>query len=136
MTERDCICDPFDNDERNGHSASCNRWNRKLEKEASKPPKLKKAIKRAGKTMTQKLALYSQKKKEFMIGKICPIYPNLPVEDIHHKKGRDGDLLLDERYWLAVSRKGHIWIELHPIEAKEKGYSLSRLEVTPEQPTI
>lgn len=47
--------------------------------------------------------------------------------EIHHKKGRIGDLLTDERYFLAVCRSHHNYIELHPEEAKEKGYSLSRL---------
>ncbi len=47
--------------------------------------------------------------------------------EIHHRKGRIGDLLTDETYFLAVCRSHHNYIELHPEEAKEKGYSLSRL---------
>lgn len=45
----------------------------------------------------------------------------------HHKKGRIGDLLTDERYFLAVCSYHHQAIELDPQWAKEKGYSLSRL---------
>ena len=49
--------------------------------------------------------------------------------DIHHKAGRVGDLLTDERYFLAVCRKCHNHVEEHPAWAKEKGYSLSRLNI-------
>jgi hypothetical protein len=47
--------------------------------------------------------------------------------DLHHKKGRVGDLLTDERYFLAVCRSCHDYIEAHPIIAKENGFSLNRL---------
>ena len=46
--------------------------------------------------------------------------------DVHHKAGRVGDLLTDERYFLSVCRSCHTWIELNPLEAKELGYSESR----------
>jgi len=58
--------------------------------------------------------------------------------DIHHKMGRTGyadkwardndiSLLIDARFFLAVSRTDHQWIELNPVKAKELGYSYSRL---------
>lgn len=31
--------------------------------------------------------------------------------DVHHIRGRAGRLLLDERFWLAVCRNCHRWIE-------------------------
>lgn len=43
-----CTCQPFDLKERNGHSASCNREQRKAEKESSKPAKSKKPIAKVG----------------------------------------------------------------------------------------
>ena len=54
--------------------------------------------------------------------------------DIHHKKGRNGyaddwarlndiPLLIDPRYFLAVSRVGHQWIEMNPTKAKQMGLS-------------
>lgn len=69
--------------------------------------------------------------------KICPV-TNQPTTDVHHKKGRKGfaddwarlnniPLLLDQRYWLALSREGHRHVEEHPEWAKENGYSLNRL---------
>lgn len=46
---------------------------------------------------------------------------------VHHKKGRIGDLLLNKEFWLPVCGQCHDWIENNPLEAKEKGLSLSRL---------
>jgi len=58
--------------------------------------------------------------------KICPITKQ-PTTDVHHMKGRIGSLLLDKRYWKALSREGHKFVEENPIWAKENGYSLNRL---------
>jgi len=52
---------------------------------------------------------------------------NHPSTQVHHMKGRIGTLLTETRYFLAVCMLCHQWIELHPKEAKELGYSLSRL---------
>jgi len=46
---------------------------------------------------------------------------------IHHKKGRIGELLTDTKYFLAVCYTCHQKIEMWPKWAKEKSYSLSRL---------
>jgi hypothetical protein len=44
--------------------------------------------------------------------------------DVHHKNKRFGSRLNDERFWMAVSREGHEWIERHKNLAREKGYLL------------
>jgi len=49
------------------------------------------------------------------------------TSDIHHQKGRVGELLTDQDYWLPVCRPCHSWIELHPTEAQKKGLSFLRL---------
>jgi hypothetical protein len=46
--------------------------------------------------------------------------------EVHHKKGRIGDLLTDEKYFIGLCKFHHDWVESHPIEAKEHGYSLTR----------
>lgn len=46
---------------------------------------------------------------------------------VHHKAGRVGKLFLDITKWLAVCHHCHVWIEQHPVQAKELGYSLDRL---------
>lgn len=83
-------------------------------------------IKKTSNTMVEKLKEYSKLKKEFIKGKTCPEYPKLPVEDVHHMRGREGSLLLDTRYWLAVSRKAHIKITNNPAWARSKGYNLKK----------
>ena len=88
-----------------------------------------KIAKRSKKRIAQE-KIYSQLRKAFLNkkeNKICPI-TNERTTEIHHKKGRIGDLLIDTRYWIALSRTGHIFIEQNPEWAKENGYSLSRLE--------
>ncbi len=72
---------------------------------------------------------YSVLRTEFLGKKenqICPI-TRQPTTDIHHKKGRVGSLFLDTRYWIALSREGHKFVEENPDWAKENGYSLDRL---------
>lgn len=74
-------------------------------------------------------AKYSVLRIEFLGKKenqICPI-TGWPTTDIHHKKGRIGELFLDTRYWIALSREGHQHVEDNPEWAKENGYSLDRL---------
>lgn len=69
---------------------------------------------------------YLKLRKEFLkVNTICPVTGEKATE-IHHKKGREGKLLTDVNYFLAVSRKGHQQIELNPIWAKEKGFSIDR----------
>ena len=99
-----------------------------LEKNVKDYEKQKKIAPRSKKRIAQE-KIYSQLRKAFLnkpYNKICPIM-GVRTTDIHHIKGRIGDLLTDTRYWLAVSREAHIMIEQNPEWAKEHGYSLSRL---------
>jgi hypothetical protein len=47
--------------------------------------------------------------------------------DVHHKAGRISDNYLHMNRWIAVCRSCHKWIEENPKEAKELGFSESRL---------
>src|SRR6185369_5031912 len=49
------------------------------------------------------------------------------TDEVHHKRGRLGLRLMDEKYWLPVCRNCHRQIEENPEMAKEKGFSESRL---------
>lgn len=62
-----------------------------------------------------------------MLNKKCAVFPNQPSNQVHHKKGRIGDLLLDEKYWLAVSQDGHDKINNNSAWAEENGFTVSRL---------
>lgn len=59
--------------------------------------------------------------------KMCRVFTKLQATEVHHMKGRTGKLFLDQKFWLAVSRKGHQKIEMNPDWAKENGFSLNRL---------
>lgn len=83
---------------------------------------------------------YSRIRKEFLSKKEnqkCPVTNKQTIE-IHHKMGKIGyadewarlndvPLLIDERFFLAVSRDGHNYIEANPTKAKEKGWSVKRI---------
>jgi len=86
-------------------------------------------IKKVSKKRNLENILYNSERIKFLQlpeNKICPITKE-PTTDVHHKKGRIGSLLLDKKYWVAVSRSGHRFVEENPIWAKENGYSLNRL---------
>ena len=61
--------------------------------------------------------------------RFCPITGEVAT-DIHHKKGRIGSLLCDTKYWVALSRKGHDFVENNPEWAYENGYSIRRNQTT------
>jgi len=103
-------------------------------KNKMKPPnlKLKSLYKQIPKVSEKRISeniIYNSERIKFLMlpeNKICPITKQ-PTTDLHHKKGRIGALLLDKRYWIALSREGHKQVEENPEWAKENGYSLNRL---------
>lgn len=48
--------------------------------------------------------------------------------DLHHKAGKVGKLLTDSRYFCALCRNCHSYLEVNPAEAKKLGFSLDRLD--------
>lgn len=93
-------------------------------------------IKKIGKPIPKVSAKRKIENREYTIKRLqflaqpenqkCPI-TGKQTTDVHHKKGRVGSLLLDTRFWLAVSREGHRQIEENPEWAKENNYSLNRI---------
>ena len=92
-------------------------------------------------TVRKKLALVSQKRlvqqKEYSEKRKIFLEKNLMCKarlngcalrstDVHHMKGRAGELYLDETYWLALCRQCHSWAELNPLQAREMGLSLTK----------
>lgn len=69
---------------------------------------------------------YARESKEWLKGKMCVVYPHLKATTTHHAKGR-GKYLMDKRFWVPASMEGHQYIELHPVEAYRKGWTVSRL---------
>jgi hypothetical protein len=123
-------------------NGKCYSHDKEEKREAKEKLKVKKAhkIPAKSKKKAKEDNQYSKEKPGFMEGKICPVYPDLPVKDIHHMKGRGEGfadawaeangitLTMDKRWWLAVSRKAHIRIGNNPKWAIKNGYSFKRLE--------
>lgn len=102
------------------------QYQQKQKKEAKIAPRSKKRAKEERD--------YSTVRKEYLeehpICEVCIRENNpykYPATEIHHKKGRIGPLLTDSRYFLAVCRDHHEFIENNPKWAKLKGYSINRL---------
>lgn len=90
-----------------------------------------KPIKKVSDNQKKVIEAYSSLRKVFMKkNPICQAKVKCngnPSTDVHHKAGKATKLLyLDQGKWLAVCRECHNYIEEHPEEAKEKGFSLSR----------
>lgn len=85
-----------------------------------------KPIKQRSDKRKKEEATYLKKRREYLINHpICEVkHCNNRAIDIHHKKRRIGNLLIDNRYFMAVCRNCHIEIENNPNNSKEKGYLL------------
>jgi hypothetical protein len=96
-----------------------------------KPTKSSKPIAPRSKKRATQEREYSKVRKDFLLSSpTCqaklPNQCTIHTTDVHHMKGRIGELLTNPQYFLAVCRACHTWIELHPKEAKELGFSISK----------
>lgn len=118
--------------ERNGNCADCNLMDRKVSKAKAAEPK--KPIKKVSDVRRKELQVYARIREQILMNNWCAYHgrPCIPTQ-LHHVKGRTGvnekgePMLTDPRYLLPVCDEAHRWIEEHPREAKEQGYSESRL---------
>ncbi len=86
-----------------------------------------KGINKVSKKRQKELGEYTFKKREFLkLNPKCAVYPHLQAIDIHHIRGKIGDLFLNEDYWLPVSRAGHNWIHENMIDAQKLGFVMLR----------
>jgi hypothetical protein len=135
-----CSCGNISENKDTGECASCARARRKGEAISKKPVKPFKPIPRVSERQSRYLRIYAQMRPKFLHGKPCAVFPEQRATTIHHKMGRevvffaddwarenDIPLLIDKRYFLAVSMDGHTFIENNPERAKEKSFSLNRL---------
>ncbi len=80
--------------------------------------------------MAQTNREYSKLRKEFLSKHpMCQAKIHncsLKSTDVHHMKGR-GKYHLDITTWLSVCRNCHNWIEVNPEDAKDLGFSISRV---------
>jgi hypothetical protein len=116
--------------------ASCEAFERKSER--LQMAKDSKPLRKVSENQSKLLAKYNAKRKSWIRGKKCAVYKDKPAEDVHHMQGRTGyadewardnetPLLLDERFWLPVSREAHKNITDDSTWAWENGYSFKRV---------
>jgi hypothetical protein len=65
------------------------------------------------------------------VGETCPVMEAIKelrdsginkLVEIHHMRGRKGRLLLNQQFWMAVSKQGHQWIHDNPAAARKHGW--------------
>ena len=76
----------------------------------------------SNKRRTQLRDYYILRKDFLRQNPVCEICKRNKPWDVHHQKGRNGRLLLNDFYWLAVCRGCHDLIHEHPAWAREQGY--------------
>ena len=122
--------------ERSGVCASCAAAIRKAER--MKAPEPSAPIAKVSEKQGKLLAQYTKKKAKWIKGKKCAVNPKVMAENVHHMMGKVGyadewarenemPLLLDERFWLPVSREAHQKITDDSEWAWENQYSFKRV---------
>lgn len=92
-------------------------------KPRARPEKTKRRrIKPVSKSRARVLALYARKAKRFRAEHPWCGRCNLRATDVHHKRGRVGSLLTDERHWVTLCRSCHDWVGANPGQAAEAGW--------------
>lgn len=85
-----------------------------------------KPIKKVSSKMSVQLTIYTKLRRVFLEkNPLCQASLHnctLQSTDVHHKKGR-GKYLNDPTTWLSVCRSCHMWIEEHPVESTEMGFT-------------
>lgn len=113
------------NDKGSRYCKSC--WYRSKE---SKKPLQRKPVNKKSKMMVALDSAYTKLRRKFMEeNPMCQAA--LPCctgasTDVHHKQGR-GKNHLKVSTWLSVCRQCHMYIEEHPKEAIELGFSIKRI---------
>jgi hypothetical protein len=90
--------------------------------------KIKKPTRKISKKREADMKVYRKLRKQFLAeNPWCQVIAvvaghRVKTTDIHHTRGRAGSLFLDQRFWLAVSRPGHEWIQQNPLTARRLGF--------------
>ena len=53
----------------------------------------------------------------------CAVFHHLESTEVHHTRGKLGPLLMDERFWIPVSRLGHCWIDSNRDRARSNEWN-------------
>lgn len=86
----------------------------------------KKVIKKISDKHKERLKRYQKLRDAFLLGKTCS-FPECVSKEVecHHSEGRVGNNLFQG--FVALCHKHHMWVETHPLEARELDLSKSRL---------
>ena len=93
-------------------------------KQRQRAPKVRRRIAAATPQMAARRRKYLKQRDAWLAlpeNKICRCCKDVPASECHHSRGRRGDLLLAERFWIAVCSDCHQWIHNHMAEAKRRG---------------
>lgn len=75
------------------------------------------------KSRAKQVKLYSKLRKIHLLEvRVCEACRSRPATEIHHKRGRIGELLNDRTHWLSVCRICHNLIHRAPKWAAQQGY--------------
>lgn len=113
--------------ERNGYCASCNMARRKQERE-SKKVKVITPIRKVSAERSKENQVYARLRKEYLEAYPCCEVPEChrKASEIHHQKGRAGDLLTNTDYFMAVCHDHHHMITVDSAWAIKMGFSILR----------
>lgn len=106
-------------------------WNKVKHKQIpNKKPKKKKQINPISNKMAKRLAKYRIERDKFLNENPVCMYPgcNSRNVELHHAAGRTGKLLFDPKYFKALCRTHHSYVEQNPEHAKQLNLSTSRLD--------
>ncbi len=75
------------------------------------------------------LKVYKKIRDQFLNeNTICEKCLEKHSDQVHHQKGRQGHLLIDTSYFMAVCAPCHRHIEENPLESLKMGWSFKRLD--------
>lgn len=93
------------------------------QEETKKPKRIAQVSSRQRKRLSRYAALKAEWLRVFHSNGICDCgcWKKSDRLDVHHTRGRAGQLLLDWRHWRALRRECHDWVAAHPVEARRRG---------------
>jgi hypothetical protein len=68
------------------------------------------------------LAIYAKIKRVWLANHPWCEVTGIAATEVHHRRGRIGTLLIDTRFWMAVSFRVHRLIHDHPTTARAEGW--------------
>ncbi len=85
-------------------------------------PKARSRLKPRSRSYAARMKVYRARVRIFLsLHPFCAVFPKTASNQVHHRFGRVGRLLLWEPGWIGVSAAGHDWIQRNPAAARKRG---------------